>query len=194
MKGCDGMLSEKEIEFKNLLTKQEFDTLLTEFHVTKEDFHSQTNYYFDTPEKDFQKNKIGFRLRVMEGRNEITLKTPLEDHVMEEQTIFVTDQERDKILRESIFPTLSFLEKKNLPYPTICIGSIKTNRAFVEITDGTLFFDHSFYSQIEDYEVEYESQDIENGQAFFLQLLKQHQIPVRKTDKKIARLVKTLKG
>jgi len=194
MKGCDGMLSEKEIEFKNLLTKQEFDTLLKEFHVTKEDFHSQTNYYFDTPEKDFQKNKIGFRLRVMEGRNEITLKTPLEDHVMEEQTILVTDQERDQVLRESIFPSLSFLEKKNLPYPTICIGSIKTNRAFVEIKDGTLFFDHSFYSQIEDYEVEYESQDVEKGQAFFLQLLKQHQIPVRKTDKKIARLVKTLKG
>lgn len=194
MKGCDCMLSEKEIEFKNLLTKQEFDTLLKEFHLTKKDFHSQTNYYFDTPEKDFQKNKIGFRLRVMEGRNEITLKTPLEDHVMEEQTILVTNQERDKILRESIFPSLSFLEKKNLPYPNICIGSIKTNRAFVEIKDGTLFFDHSFYSQIEDYEVEYESQDVEKGQAFFLQLLKQHQIPVRKTDKKIARLVKTLKG
>ncbi len=194
MKGWDIMLSEKEIEFKNLLTKEEFDRLLHSFNVSGKDFHSQTNYYFDTPDQYFKNNKIGFRLRVLENRNEITLKIPVESHVMQEQTIVISDQEKDNILSKSEFPSLSFIEERNLDYNFKCIGSIQTNRAQVDINNGVLFFDHSFYSQMEDYELEYESQNVEIGHQFFMQLLKEHHIPIRKTDKKIARLVKTLKG
>ena len=56
------MQSEKEIEFKNLLTKQEFECFVSFFQIGQKDFHSQTNYYFDTQDNFFKDNRMGFSL------------------------------------------------------------------------------------------------------------------------------------
>ena len=69
------MQSEREIEFKNLLTKLEFQSLVGALGLTSTDFQSQTNYYFDTPDNYFKEKKMGFRLRVLPNRNELTLKS-----------------------------------------------------------------------------------------------------------------------
>jgi len=184
------MQTEKEIEFKNLLTKQEFELLISFFQVEQKDFHSQTNYYFDTQDNFFKNNRMGFRLRVLETHNELTLKQPLEEHVMEENTIQVSDQERDAIIKQASFPSIPFLELFNLTSPFISIGSLQTNRVQIPFENGTLFLDHSIYSQTEDFEVEYESSNVKYGKKVFLELLDSHNIPIRHTDKKIARLVK----
>ncbi|WP_185907845.1 CYTH domain-containing protein [Psychrobacillus soli] len=184
------MQSEREIEFKNLLTQEEFDTLVTVFRLTSADFQTQTNYYFDTPDNYFKEKKMGFRLRVLPNRNELTLKTPVQQHVMEEKTVILSNDERDAIIHENRFPTVSFLEQIKDKDPLICIGSMQTNRAQIAYNKGVLFFDHSLYSRKEDFEVEYECGDVENGQKVFLQLLQEHHIPIRPTDKKIARLLK----
>lgn len=184
------MQTEKEIEFKNLLTKQEFELLISFFQVGQKDFHSQTNYYFDTQDNFFKNNRMGFRLRVLETHNELTLKQPLEEHVMEENTIQVSDQERDAIIKQASFPYIPFLELFNLTSPFISIGSLQTNRVQIPFENGSLFLDHSIYSQTEDFEVEYESSDVKYGKKVFLELLESHNIPIRHTDKKIARLVK----
>lgn len=42
------MVKELEIEFRNLLTKEEYDTLIENFRVKEDDFFEQTNYYLDT--------------------------------------------------------------------------------------------------------------------------------------------------
>ena len=191
------MLSEKEIEFKNLLTKEEFDLLVAYFNLKPSDFTLQTNYYFDTADHYFKKQKIGFRLRVLPDSNELTLKIPLKPHVMEEKTELITNEERDAIIQHLNFPSLPFLEKWPDRGSLKCIGSMETLRTKIELENGNLFLDHSFYSQMEDFEVEYESTDVENGKKFFLHFLKKHNIPIRHTDKKIARLMKhinTLKG
>lgn len=184
------MQIEKEIEFKNLLTKQEFELLVSFFQVDQKDFHSQTNYYFDTEDNYFKDNAIGFRLRILKDKNELTLKRPLVEHVMEESTITVSDQERDVIIQETTFPSIPFLEQFNLNSPLICIGSLQTNRVEIPFNNGSLFLDHSIYGQTEDFEVEYESSDVKHGEKVFLDLLDSHRIPIRHTDKKIARLVK----
>lgn len=191
------MHSEQEIEFKNLLTQEEFQQLVDAFNLTSNDFHTQTNYYFDTAEEYFKEKKMGFRLRVLPNRNELTLKIPVQEHIMEEKTEILSDLQRDAIIQHSSFPTVSFLEQIQFNGPLNCIGSMQTTRAQIAYKGGNLFFDHSHYSQIEDFEVEYESQNVENGRIIFLQLLEEHQISLRPTDKKIARLMKynnSLKG
>lgn len=184
------MQTEKEIEFKNLLTKQEFELFLSYFQVDDKDFRSQTNYYFDTQDNFFKDNRMGFRLRVLSNQNELTLKRPLEEHVMEENTVHISGQERDAIITKTSFPSIPFLEQFNLDSPLICIGTLQTNRVQVPFENGILFLDHSIYSQTEDFEVEYESSDVKYGEKVFLDLLDSHNIPIRHTDKKIARLVK----
>ncbi|TQR20212.1 CYTH domain-containing protein [Psychrobacillus vulpis] len=191
------MHKEKEIEFKNLLTKEEFNQLLTHFQLTQKDFFTQTNYYFDTPNNYFKEKKMGFRLRVLPNRNELTLKIPEQEHIMHETTQLVTDIERDAIIHNLKFPSVSFLEQTEEKGPLICIGSMKTKRAQLSFDNGMLFFDHSIYSNTEDFELEYECNDVENGKMVFSHLLDTYKIPVRHTDKKIARLVNynnSLKG
>ena len=186
------MQSEQEIEFKNLLTKEEFMRIRDFFNIKPNEFKTQVNYYFDTADQFFKNNRMGFRLRVLDDRNELTLKTPIEEHIMNEQTVLVTDEERDIIIQQAIFPSIPFLEKIISTKPLTCFGRIQTNRAQLKLEEGTLFLDHSSYSNVEDYEIEFESKDVEEGQKFFLKLLDRHQIPLRSTDKKIARLVKAM--
>ena len=196
-KGREIVQSEREIEFKNLLTKEEFHSLVSFLGLTSTDFQTQTNYYFDTPESYFKEKKMGFRLRVLSNRNELTLKTPIQEHVMEEKTVTLSNDERDAIINETRFPSVPFLEQIKDKGPLTCIGSMQTDRAQIAYNKGILFLDHSFYSRIEDFEVEYECGDVENGQKVFLQLLEENHIPLRTTDKKIARLMKyinSLKG
>ncbi|TQR15800.1 CYTH domain-containing protein [Psychrobacillus lasiicapitis] len=196
-KGSEIVHSEREIEFKNLLTKEEFQGLVSFLGLTSTNFQTQTNYYFDTPASYFKENKMGFRLRVLPNRNELTLKIPVQEHVMEEKTVALSNDERDAIIYESRFPAVSFLEQIKDKGPLTCIGSMQTDRAQIVYKNGTLFLDHSFYSRIEDFEVEYECGDVKNGQKVFLQLLEENHIPLRTTDKKIARLMKynnSLKG
>ena len=50
-----------------------------------------------------------------------------------------------------------------------------------------MVFDHSYYLNKEDFEVEYEVENFEHGQQIFLQWLEQHRIPERKTENKIKR-------
>jgi uncharacterized protein YjbK len=183
---------EHEIEFKNLLTKEEFEHLLAQFHLDQTHFHSQTNFYYDTPDNYFKNNKMGFRLRVLNTHNELTLKAPVQKHVMEETTLSISNTERDNIIQHNQFPVVPFLETIKDKDLLACLGSIQTNRAHIPYQNGILFFDHSIYSQVEDFEIEYESQDIENGEKIFLQLLETYQIPIRNTDKKIARLMNVL--
>ena len=50
---------------------------------------------------------MGFSLRVLPNRNELTLKVPVQAHVMEEKTITLSDKERDAIINETRFPSVS---------------------------------------------------------------------------------------
>ncbi|ALC86272.1 hypothetical protein AM499_10840 [Bacillus sp. FJAT-22090] len=191
------MHTEKEIEFKNLLTKDEFEQMLAHFQVDSDDFYTQTNYYFDTSSNYFKEKKMGFRLRVMANKNELTLKVPEKEHIMNETTYLLTDSEKEEILQNLHFPDIPIINQIKNEGTLTCIGSMQTNRANKTFENGMLFFDHSLYSQTEDFEVEYECDNVENGKKVFVNLLESLQIPIRSADKKIARLINynhTLKG
>lgn len=52
-----------EIEFKNMLTKEEYELLLTHFQVGKEDLFEQENHYFDTSDFALKANHSALRIR-----------------------------------------------------------------------------------------------------------------------------------
>lgn len=180
-----------EIEFKNLLTHKEFLRLCKTFSICDTDFLSQTNTYFDTPDFSLRDEQMGFRLRTLPSRNELTLKSPSSnEHSMLETTELVTNEERDAILLQGYIDTSQFKSFSHLPPRLYSFGSLRTERAEFHYKDGLLVLDHSHYMQQEDYEVEYEVEDVELGRKNFLDLLDRHDIPTRQTDKKIARFMK----
>ncbi|MET0787167.1 MAG: CYTH domain-containing protein [Paenisporosarcina sp.] len=185
------MSSQTEIEFKNLLTEEEFHSLREVFSLNDSDFHSQTNTYFDTDDFQLKAARKGFRLRVVADRNELTLKSPGENaHTMIEITELISNEDRNQILSQGFIDTQLYVAFSHLPARVNAFGSLRTERAEVPYQGGLLVFDHSFYMQLEDFEVEYEVVDLEAGHIHFYNLLKEHNIPTRQTDKKIARFMK----
>jgi uncharacterized protein YjbK len=190
MKGMDLMSETIEIEFKNLLTKVEYENLLKTFNVEEKAIVSQINHYFDTPE--FALKDLGSALRIREKNNsfEMTLKQPAAIGLLE-TTQHLSANEFQTAIQHQKFPKGIVQERieqlkitvKNIEY----FGSLTTRRVEFSYKEGLLVLDHSFYLNTEDYEIEYEVEDFHLGQIVFQELLKQYTIPIRKTQNKIAR-------
>ncbi|ELK3068577.1 CYTH domain-containing protein, partial [Listeria monocytogenes] len=86
------MVKELEIEFRNLLTKEEYDTLIESFRVKEEDFFEQTNYYLDTANFGLKERHSALRIRQLDTQYQLTLKTPEARGLMETTQILGEDQ------------------------------------------------------------------------------------------------------
>lgn len=179
-----------EIEFKNMLTKEEYELLLTHFQVGKEDLFEQENHYFDTSDFALKANHSALRIRKKKAEYEVTLKQPHPDGLLE------TNKTLSKAESDDIFSTgkindeqiSSLLRNMNIdPASIIYFGSLRTIRAEKQIGNGLLVLDHSFYLKKEDYELEYEVSNREEGEIYFQELLATLKIPVRKTKNKVRR-------
>jgi uncharacterized protein YjbK len=179
-----------EIEFKNLLTKVEYENLLKTFNVKEKDIVMQSNHYFDTPE--FALKNLGSALRIREKKNnfELTLKQPAAVGLLE-TTQLLSAKEFKAAIQQQIFPkgiVQERIEQLKIAFNKIVyFGSLTTKRAEYPYKEGLLVLDHSFYLNKEDYEIEFEVEDFQSGQLVFQGLLKQYEIPIRKTQNKIAR-------
>jgi uncharacterized protein YjbK len=179
-----------EIEFKNLLTKVEYENLLQTFNVKEKDVVMQSNHYFDTPEFDLK--NLGSALRIREKRNnlELTLKQPVAVGLLE-TTQHLSVNEFQAAIQLQIFPkgiVQERLEQLKIAFNKIVyFGSLTTKRAEFPYKVGLLVLDHSFYLKKEDYEIEYEVEDFQRGQLAFKELIEQYHIPLRITPNKIAR-------
>ncbi|MCR8849065.1 CYTH domain-containing protein [Rossellomorea sp. SC111] len=184
------MAQEIEIEFKNLVTEEEFTRLTSHFHINKEDFISQDNHYFDTPDYQLKEKQSALRIREKNGRYMLTLKTPLKEDLLETNQSLSKNQS-DSLLREGLFPegeVRDVLTSLSIPYGSLQhFGTLSTSRAEIPYRNGLLVFDQSSYLQKKDYELEYEVKERTSGEAIFLELLEQHKIPLRQTDNKIKR-------
>ena len=68
------MSQEIEIEFKNMLTKEQYESLLQHFHVQPEQIKYQVNHYFDTESWQLKQLMSGLRIRQIDNYFECTLK------------------------------------------------------------------------------------------------------------------------
>jgi uncharacterized protein YjbK len=187
------MTKELEIEFKNMLAKEKYEELLAFYNYPPSDAVTQENQYFDTPDFQLKENRCALRIRKKENRFECTLKIPAPEGNFE-----ITDRltaQQAKNIRQSIsfdaLEVLAALEEKNIDWKSLHpIGTLVTHRIEFVYEGGLLVLDHSLYSGIEDYEVEFEVTDAATGQQTFTRFLEQHSIPVHSADKKIARFMK----
>jgi uncharacterized protein YjbK len=190
------MAQEVEIEFKNLLTKEEYELLLERLPFPHEG-HKQVNYYFETSDFQLRNNKAALRIREKNGEYRLTLKEPYKDGLLETHDSLTKDEAEAWINGNPIDKEFT---KKRLYQMGIsvenlkCYGSLTTIRR--EYKDSGLIYvlDHSSYHDQEDYELEIESTDRESGLKALDTILKDWSIVKKETPNKIARFFNSLHG
>ncbi|BDH60897.1 CYTH domain-containing protein [Lysinibacillus sp. PLM2] len=190
------MTQEIEIEFKNLLTKEQYEMLLKEFDINDSKIIRQTNHYFDTPDWHLKTLHAGLRIRETKSSIVCTLKEKTAKNTHLETTEPLTSKEAEMMLCGQRFYAPSIQRKLlnlNVPVDELRVfGSLTTDRVELPYKGGILVLDHSFYLNCDDYEVEYEADDENTGAKVFNKFLTDFQIEKRVTDKKIARFMKAL--
>ncbi|MCY7811354.1 CYTH domain-containing protein [Bacillus spizizenii] len=181
------MSQEIEIEFKNMLTKQEFETITAALQLTEKDFIDQKNHYFDTGSFALKQKHAALRIRRKNGEYVLTLKEPADVGLLEthQQLSEVSDLAEFSVPKG---PVKDQLHKLQIDTDAIqYFGSLATNRAEKETEKGLIVLDHSRYLNKEDYEIEFEAADWHEGKQAFEKLLQQFSIPQRVTKNKILR-------
>ena len=179
-----------EIEYKNLLTKQDFERLQQFFKIESNQFFTQQNHYFDTKDFDLKSQASALRIREKNETFELTLKQPAAEGKLESNQM-ITKQEAAAFLKDGQFPAgavQAIIKQAGLnPLQFTCFGTLRTDRAEISYRGGLIVLDHSYYGGKEDYELEYEVEDAQAGQKIFMELLETLNIPLQKTENKVKR-------
>lgn len=188
------MTQEVEIEFKNLLTKKEFNDIYTSLPFPSEGI-TQTNYYFETQDFLLQANQSALRIREKDGEFQLTLKEPLEVGLLETHDSLTKRQAEQWIQGHPILLSNTGQQLKNMGVSINDLtyyGKLTTKRFECQKDGLTFVLDESFYNDYVDFELEIEAPSEEEGQQAFQQLLTTHDIPNRRTPNKIERFFSTL--
>lgn len=183
-----------EREFKNLLTKSQYHSLLEDFKplLTKE--ITQTNSYYDW-DGILQSHKMALRIRIVEGKSigEITLKIPQSSL----EVLEFTHEMPVEILHQ-------YNEQKEFSLPLSIKEALESNGVFIEKVEQTvlltthrfegplsnnewLVLDESYYNGKMDYEMEMEVQNLSLGEEVFLKILQKYQIQREQAESKLKR-------
>lgn len=184
-----------EIEFKNLLTADEHHTLYNSF-FTAEKKQSLVNYYIDTKNLDLRKNTLLLRIRVASGGQMMTLKAPTEKGILEFNAEVDYDLQNTKTLSHGDLPEIITheLNAKNInAHELIVYGSLTTERFETDYKDGLLVLDQSSFLDTEDFEIEYEVTDYDQGETRFDDLLEEYKIERRPEMTKSERFYQVLR-
>ena len=185
-------MREIEIEFKNLLTEDQYDALYEKYNLNNSEEIINKNFYYDDADESFKNIGAALRIRYTNKNTEMTLKikgetqnveinVPLDEKYPKEPTVL-------PILPNEI---ISELERMNVKIKTpMLIQKIETLRHEVTLEDGLLVLDKTtFFNDIVDYELEFETKDYESGLAAFEKLLEENNIDKNPAKPKIARAV-----
>ena len=188
-----------EREFKNLLTKSQYHSLLENFKslLTKE--ITQTNSYYDW-DGILQSHKMALRIRIVKGKSigEITLKIPQSTlevleftHEMPVEILHQYNEQKQFSLPLSIKEALEsngvFIEKVKQ------ISLLTTHRFEGPLSNNEwLVLDESYYNGKMDYEMEMEVQNLSLGEEVFLQILQKYQIQREQAESKIKRALSSI--
>lgn len=189
------MSQEIEIEFKNLLTEEEYEALVHALAFSTEDRFTQTNYYFETDQFDLRDKLAALRIRKKGDTWTATLKEPHVDGLLETHDT-LTEEEAYQWMNEQ--PTTApNIEKQlaslGIPFNNLKFkGALTTERMEKEYNDTLVVLDRSHFNNVTDYELELEAKDAGHGKTIFEQLLQQHGIPSRETPNKIQRFFQSL--
>lgn len=188
------MQSGTQVEFRTLLSKEEYTRLVAKFkNISK--FDVQTNHYFDTSRFSLKASETSLRVRERDNVLEFTLKRKKGYNIQEyRQTI--TREEFNETKETGILPVGTVKNEVESIVANQKIEnfmSLSTKRICFIYGNGVIFLDENSYLDVVDYELEYEAKTLHEGKEEFIQLVKDFQIKYRKTEKKIRRAYNALK-
>ncbi|WP_034550768.1 CYTH domain-containing protein [Carnobacterium funditum] len=187
------MSEEFEIEFKNKLSAKDYYRLLNYYKAEEGDFFIQENHYFDSTLWELKKMHAGLRIRVLDDTAELTLKTPLNKHLLETTDYLSIIESEDLLLKDQIYFTghvARKLRELNInPKDMHLIGSLKTKRFEKQTSVGLIVLDQSFYGEQTDFELEFEVHEAQTGEIAFDTFLKKHQLKKNRSENKIVRMI-----
>ena len=191
-------MPEIEKEFKNLLTKEQYEAIAGDYQSVFTKDITQTNSYYDY-EGLLQQHKMALRIRIVEGKEtgEITLKIPQSSlEVLEYTEVLPVDilnaYNHDK---QFTLPTslLEALENKGITLQTVNqTALLTTHRLEGALSENEwLVLDESHYNGKVDYEMEMEVRSLELGEPVFLGILEKYKIERLQAESKIKRALST---
>ena len=185
-------MREIEIEFKNLLTKDQYTELFEKYDLNNSEEIINKNFYYDDADESFKKIGAALRIRYTNKKIEMTLKikgktqnveinVPLDERYPKEPTVL-------PLLPNEI---ISELERMTVKIKTpMLIQKIETLRHEVTLEEGLLVLDETtFINDIVDYELEFETKDYQTGLVAFEKLLAENNIEKSPAKSKIARAI-----
>lgn len=186
-------MNQLEIEYKTLLTEEEYTTLLPDFKEISP--VEQTNYYIDSPDGAIKKARMSLRIRTFATAAEMTLKIP--------QTVGNLEYNQDLPLASSQALLTNFtlpdgqikdlLTEASIATENLTIlGSLTTLRYEMETEIGLMALDKNTYADQLDYELEVEVTDAQEGKENFDNYLTQKGIHFKYARSKVARFAATL--
>ena len=191
-------MPEIEKEFKNLLTKAQYEAIADDYQSVFTKDVTQTNSYYDY-EGLLQQHKMALRIRIVEGKEtgEITLKIPQSSlEVLEYTEVLPVDilnaynHDKQFALPTSLQETL---ENKGITLQTVNqTALLTTHRLEGALSENEwLVLDESHYNGKVDYEMEMEVRSLELGEPIFLGILEKYKIERRQAESKIKRALST---
>lgn len=183
------MTQEIEIEFKNLLTKEEYNILLNKLPFPEQG-KKQINYYFETESLDLRSRRCALRIREKDGTYFLTLKEPFKTGLLETHDILTKNEAFHWISGKMISKpnTSNRLKLLNINlFDLQYIGSLTTIRREYNHNGFIIVLDKSMYNGHTDYELEIEAPSYIEGEKYFLALLHKYQIKQKTTPNKIER-------
>lgn len=187
------MTQEIEIEYKNLLTKEEFDRLLTGLPFPKGAI-TQTNHYFETKDFSLKQHGAALRIREKQGKYQLTLKEPHPQGLLETHDTLTKQEALDWMegRRKGKDHTTKQLTNMGISLAElIYYGSLTTERRELHHAGVLLVLDYSTYNGKSDYELEIEAPSKTAGVNAFNTLLETYQIKKKHTPNKIKRFFRS---
>ena len=191
-------MPEIEKEFKNILTKEQYTSLVEDYKDVFTKDVTQTNSYYDY-EGLLQEHKMPLRIRIVEGKDtgEITLKIPQSSlevlefiEVLPVEILNQYNNDKQFTLPPSIQKAL---EEKGISLQSVMqTALLTTHRLEGELSENEwLVLDESHYNGKVDFEMEMEVRSLELGEPVFLGILAKYNIERRQAESKIKRALST---
>ncbi|MEY8625768.1 CYTH domain-containing protein [Staphylococcus equorum] len=183
------MPTNNEIEFKQLLSQSQYQSIYNKYFPEMQPF-SQTNYYIDTEQFDLRSHKSALRIRVKDDYYEMTLKIPAEVGLMEYnfETHVIPELNKELVANDLPLEITEQLNKMNVDVNQLVIlGALTTSRLEKEVQGNLLVLDKSDYLNYQDYELEYEVEDYDNGLIQFKMILEAFDIKHETPENKVQR-------
>lgn len=188
------MAQEIEIEYKNLLTEEEFNQLLHALPFPKLGTW-QTNYYFETKDFSLKAKSAALRIRKKAGEYVLTLKEPHPDGLLESHDSLTKSEATNwingnRLEKSQVCAQLELLgiQLEDLVY----YGSLTTKRYETTYQGTLLVLDYSEYNGTSDYELEIEASSKADGLTTLRSIIDDYGITEKETPNKIKRFFTSL--